>query len=96
MNSPDEFFALSNYIEAGFWIVIGLICAGCAFRRTGTIQRRCWQAAFTFAAFGCSDAVEADTGAWWGPWWLLVWKGLCVVVLLALLIDYWRRRHITH
>ena len=92
MDSSDEFFALFNYIEAGFWILVGLICAGYALRRTGLIQRRCWQAAFAFIAFGCSDVVEAGTGAWWRPWWLLVWKGLCLATLLVLLVDYWQRR----
>ncbi|MBE7458640.1 MAG: hypothetical protein KJ057_17160 [Phycisphaerae bacterium] len=40
----------------------------------------------TFLAFGASDVVEADTGAWWRPWWLLAWKAACLAVLLTLLI----------
>ena len=47
-------------------------------------------AAVTFCAFGVSDIVEVETGAWWRPWWLLVWKGLCIVVLLVLLWQHYR------
>jgi hypothetical protein len=91
MTIADNFFVLSNRIEAGFWIVIGLIFAVAALRQSGIAWRRCAQGAVTLVLFGCSDVVEAETGAWWRPWWLLVWKVACVLVLLALLIDHWRR-----
>lgn len=44
--------------------------------------------ALIFLAFGASDLVEIQTGAWWHPWWLLVWKGSCIAGLIAL----WRFR----
>ena len=47
-------------------------------------------AAVVFIAFGVSDIVETTTGAWWRPWWLLVWKGVCVLALLTLFVR-WRR-----
>ncbi len=92
MGSADRLFVLANHVEAAVWALIGLICVGCALRRTGIVRRRCWQAGAVFVVFGCSDMVEAHTGAWWRPWWLLVWKGLCTLALVALLIDYRRRR----
>jgi len=48
-------------------------------------------AAFVFLAFGLSDLVETQTGAWWKPWWLFVWKALCVHAMLALFFLH--RRH---
>ena len=36
--------------------------------------------------FGISDFVEMATGAWWRPWWLLVWKVLCVIIGFILII----------
>ena len=36
----------------------------------------------SFALFGFSDLVEAQTGAWWRPWWLLVIKAACIVSFL--------------
>ena len=88
----DRFFANSNHLEAGLWMVIG---AG-FFVRVATksaFRGPCAIAAITFIAFGFSDVVEARTGAWWRPWWLLVWKALCVLVFLALLFQYakWRK-----
>ena len=91
MPVSDDFFVLSNRIEAGFWIVIGLIFAVASVWKTGTTRFRCTEAAIGLVLFGCSDLVEAETGAWWRPWWLLVWKVACVLVLLALLVDHWRR-----
>jgi hypothetical protein len=32
--------------------------------------------------FGVSDLVEAQTGAWWEPWWLFVMKAACVLVFV--------------
>ncbi len=88
----QSFFATANHIEATFWIVVGLISAGYALRRTGALANRCWLAAFLFTMFGFSDVVEVQTGAWWRPWWLFAWKAVCVLGLLALLADHWRRR----
>lgn len=43
--------------------------------------------------FGISDFVEMASGAWWEPWWLLVWKGICVGVFILFFIHlYFERR----
>ena len=42
--------------------------------------------------FGISDFVEMATGAWWQPWWLLAWKGLCVAVGIILIIFIFNER----
>lgn len=86
----DE-FVLANRIEAALWIVMGLGFAVAATRQAGVLRMRCLQAAVTLCAFGVSDLVETQTGAWWKPWWLLVWKGLCILVLVVLSVDHWRR-----
>ena len=94
MPASDDFFALGNQLEAGFWILIGLIFAATSVWKSGPIRLRCLEAAIALVLFGCSDLVEAHTGAWWRPWWLLVWKAACVLVLAGLTIDYWRRRRL--
>lgn len=48
-------------------------------------------AALIFVAFGCSDLVETQTGAWWNPWWLLLWKAACVHALLTVIILHRRQ-----
>jgi hypothetical protein len=82
-----SFFADSNYFECGLWCAIG---AGFLIRAALRRGRRAAviTAGVTFLLFGLSDFVEAHTGAWWRPWWLLVWKGLCLLVFLILLIRY--------
>jgi len=47
-------------------------------------------AAVAFLAFAGTDLVEMQTGAWWRPWWLLVWKAACVGVLVTLAIQHYR------
>jgi hypothetical protein len=87
-----EFFRLGNHIEAGFWglVALGLVVA--ALKREGDVRRRCWIAAGTFFLFGWSDVIEARTGAWYRPIWLLLWKALCLVVIAWLLLGYERMR----
>ena len=92
----DPFFVYSNYAEAALLNAIGVaFLVAAAVRRGvkldgGRVRRRLLSAAVTFVAFGWSDVVEAHTGAWWRPWWLLVWKGLCVLALLILTVRHYR------
>jgi hypothetical protein len=60
------------------------------------VRVRCLVAAVTLVLFGISDVVEVETGAWYRPWWLLVWKGVCVMVLGYLLITYIREKRRGH
>jgi hypothetical protein len=85
-------FAVSNYIEAGLWsaIAVGFLIQAIRLRRRD--RRLCVIGFVAFLAFGGSDWVEAHTGAWWHPWWLLVWKGACIAVFLGLLVAYVRAR----
>lgn len=86
----DQFFVLANYAEAVLWFAVGVGFAIAACRRPS--RRRAWLvAAAAFIAFGVSDVVEASTGAWWRPWWLLGWKAACVIVFAGLLMGRWKR-----
>jgi hypothetical protein len=78
-------FQTANYLEAALWTAIGLTFLGFA---RGAVRTRCLLAAVVFIVFGGSDVVEASTGAWWRPWWLLLWKALCLTCMLALLVDH--------
>ena len=85
-------FVLSNYIEGGFWIMLGVGAGIQAVRYSGAGRRDLLILTVDLIAFGVSDLVETRTGAWWRPWWLLAWKAACVGVMLALLLAYARRR----
>ncbi|MGD8453002.1 MAG: hypothetical protein PVJ57_14380 [Phycisphaerae bacterium] len=84
-------FETANYIEAGLWGVIGVAFLVRALLRAAS-RRVALLAAGVFIAFGLSDVVEAHTGAWWKPPWLFVWKAICVVAMVGLLIWYQRSR----
>jgi hypothetical protein len=76
----SDFFSNSNYAEAALWGVIGVVILLLGARWRISTRGRVVMFV-TLLAFGVSDVVEAHTGAWWEPWWLLVWKGICVMVL---------------
>ncbi len=86
MEVTREFHALFNHIEAGLWIVIALSLA--IWLRMGRPWR--WLLPLSFGIFGISDIIEAETGAWWEPWWLFVMKAACVLVFLLAFLE--RRR----
>lgn len=83
----DPMFVNVNLGEACLWIVIGIGFLFGAWLRP-EYRRRCALLAIVFVVFGISDVVETTTGAWWRPWWLLVWKGVCVLIFLYAFVAY--------
>jgi hypothetical protein len=82
---------LGNYIEAAFWTAIGLAFLVRGWKRRSPFFALPLIAGTILVLFGGSDVVEAQTGAWWRPLWLLAWKGAC---LGGLAWCYWRYRQI--
>lgn len=81
-----------NIGEAALWAAMGVVVLARSFMR-GSRQFRPtrWAsllAAATLFAFALSDVIESQTGAWWRPWWLLVWKGTCVLVLAGVVATW--------
>jgi hypothetical protein len=85
----DRFETLFNLVEGAFWSLIALGMAVGAFRHAGKRRRLLSIAAAAFALFGISDWIEAETGSWWEPWWLLVLKVGCVAVLILVLRKWY-------
>jgi len=82
-----------NYIEIGIWCATATVVAVVALRRTGPARRDFALASLDLFAFGASDYAEIVTGGeWWAPWWLLLWKGACVLILWVSLLNARRRR----
>lgn len=79
-----------NLIEAGFWIVFGVGLTIAGMRRGRAIARLGLLSGMILCLFGLSDLVEASTGAWWRPWWLLVWKGVCLTGMVLCALKYRR------
>ena len=79
-----------NYIEASVWfaiaVVMALMCTrGGSDNLYGRLQGI---ASVTFFVFGISDVIEASTGAWWQPFWLLLIKTACICSFIWLFVSY--------
>lgn len=94
----DSFFVTANLIEAGLWALIGLgLITSAIWRKQSSVHKRqSVIAGLTLLAFGLSDVVETQTGAWWRPWWLFAWKAGCVLTLMILLGLYLRDKRRSH
>jgi hypothetical protein len=82
---------IGNYIEGVFWTIVGIVLVIAGKRANRTYRVLSIVASSVLIVFGISDFVEAQTGAWWRPLWLLGWKALCLVVLAW---CYWKYRRI--
>ena len=71
-------FVHANYAEACLWTAFAVITFGRSATRAGFL------CAAALLLFGVSDIVETRTGAWYEPWWLLVWKTVCVAVIAGI------------
>ena len=79
-----------NYIEAILWFVIAGAIFGMAwFDSSYSIYKRVMVlASLFFFAFGVSDVIEANTGAWWKPIGLLIFKASCIIGVVYCFISY--------
>ncbi len=81
--------SIGNVLEAGLWFLIGTALAVRAWRSQPARLAK-WVLPGAFVLFGISDLIEAQTGAWWRPSWLLVLKLSCVMVFVAALWRYYQ------
>ena len=77
-----DFAGWFNVAEAGLW-----------FTLAGVVRWRGGPGSLVLAllVFGCTDGIEAQTGAWWRPWWLLVAKVACAACIAHGLWRWLRR-----
>lgn len=94
MQLPSDIHGLGNAIEAVVWWILGICMLLAAYYKPQFRQQSLTVAA-GLIAFGCSDIVEISTGAWWRPWWLLVWKAACVILLCWQWYVYRRDRQLS-
>lgn len=77
-----------NYIEAIIWFIFALGFLIVAGQNSSKITKQHYLASINFFLFGISDIVEVQTGAWWHPWWLFLWKSGCIFMMLWLLFIH--------
>jgi len=70
-----------NQLESLLWFTIALILIGQAYlnKKVSPYKILMFKLSIAFILFGISDLIEAKTGAWWRPWSLLVFKGVCLI-----------------
>ena len=88
----ETVYRKGNYFEAIIWFVFAGAFAMSAIKNNYLIRLHRIIATFTFLLFGLSDIIEVQTGSWWHPWWLFIWKSLCVLSMFALLILHFKIR----
>ena len=79
-----------NVFEVFWWTGCGVLVLTKTLRSGARTPRRAYFLAATFVLFGLSDVVELQTGAWWRPWWLLVWKAICIAILVSAAVQKWQ------
>lgn len=88
----DDLEKNGNLIEAGVWFAVALVLVAKAWRVDGRLRRIFSTLAGAFFVFGISDLIEAQTGAWWRPLWLLAMKVACVAVFFFGFREYYRMK----
>jgi len=88
----EKIYVNGNYLEAFLWFCFAIGFAVNAGKTSGKTRINRLITTLIFLLFGGSDIVEVQTGAWWSPWWLFVWKASCVLSMVILLWVYLRDR----
>jgi hypothetical protein len=88
----EQIYVNGNYIEAFLWFCFAIGFAVNAGKTSGITRINRLITSLIFLFFGGSDIVEVQTGAWWSPWWLFVWKASCVLSMAILFWVYLRDR----
>jgi hypothetical protein len=88
----EQIYVNGNYLEALIWFLFAIGFAVNAGKTSGRTRINRLITTLIFLLFGGSDIVEVQTGAWWSPWWLFVWKASCVLSMVILFWVYLRDR----
>jgi len=79
-----------NLLEAGLWVLVAIVLLVRMRLSDRRFRRAFGLLAATFLVFGISDVIEARTGAWWRPFWLLLLKGACLLFIVLGFRQYFR------
>lgn len=84
----EDVAASYNAFEAILWITVGIFFILRARLLEHRLRKLALTSGITFFLFGASDAVEIRTGAWWSPWWLLIWKLTCILSFSTIYLRF--------
>ena len=92
----EQIYVNGNYFEALIWFLFAIGFAVNAGKTSGKTRINRLITTLIFLLFGGSDIVEVQTGAWWSPWWLFVWKASCLLSMVILFWVYLRDRPLSN
>jgi len=79
-----------NIFEGFLWLGFSCIFFIPAMKRTEKNRLFCILGGLAFVFASLSEFYEAHTGAWWKPWWLILWKGSFAPI--SVLMYLWYRK----
>ena len=87
----ENVFYVFNLCEGLLWIgmAIGFLVVLARKRQNVDLMLA---TSLLFLVFGISDFVEIETGGWYKPWWLLLWKASCLVGFASVYTLFRKRR----
>ncbi|MEG4234608.1 hypothetical protein QUA40_21250 [Microcoleus sp. Pol11C3] len=88
----EQIYVNGNYLEALIWFGFAIGFAVNTVKKYGKTRTHRLITTLIFFLFGGSDIVEVQTGAWWNPWWLFVWKVFFVLSMVILFMVYLQDR----
>ncbi len=79
-----------NYIESVLWLLISIALCMAAVKngRRHPDFKVTIVGCIGFLVFSISDVIEAKTGAWWKPLWLLLMKLACIATFVGCYFKY--------
>lgn len=86
----SDLSTIGNLAEAILWLVFAVAFGVMACRANGRRRRLFTVLLGAFLVFAVSDLIEAQTGAWWRPIWLLLLKAACIGVFTYSVLEYKR------
>jgi len=90
-NSESMVETIFNGCEAALWMAFAVVVV-LRFRTAAPSARRvAGTMALFFVLFGISDLIEMQTGAWWRPLGLLIFKGACLTGLIWCFVGLVRK-----
>jgi len=77
-----------NIFEGFLWIGFSLVFFIPAFKRSEKHRLFCLLGGLGFISSSLSDFYEAHSGAWWEPWWLVLWKASFAPLIIFMYLWY--------
>ncbi|MEA1925635.1 MAG: hypothetical protein U9M90_00110 [Patescibacteria group bacterium] len=84
----DLNFKTFNFIEGIYWLFLGIFVLTLLKIIPRKYKKLALFTSLILVLFGITDFIEINTGAYWMPWWLLIWNIFCISGLILSLVWY--------